>query len=217
MMNYIKRVSRLVLGLFLFAFGSYLSIQANIGLAPWDAFSMGFSIISGISYGNIVVLTGFAILGLDLIFKEKVGIGTLINIILIGKFVDMLQWIGVFPMMNNFGIGLVMLLVGQFSIAIGSYLYMGAALGCGPRDALMVALGKRLDNVHIGVIRGIIEGSALLIGWVLGAKVGIGTIIAMLGISIIIDIVFKMLKFNVKSVEHEDVAQTIKVFLTNIK
>ncbi|MBK5254184.1 MAG: hypothetical protein JJE03_06990 [Peptostreptococcaceae bacterium] len=214
MMNYLKKLSRLILGLFLFAFGSYLSIQANVGLAPWDAFSMGFSMISGISFGNIVVLAGFVILGFDLLLKEKVGIGTLINIILIGKFVDMLQWIDVFPMITNFGVGIVMLILGQFSIAFGSYLYIGAALGCGPRDALMVALGKRLDTLPIGLIRGIIEGSALLIGWVLGAKVGIGTVIAMFGISIIIQFVFKILKFDVKSVKHEDVAQTTKEFLT---
>ena len=67
-----------------------------------------------------------------------------------------------------------MLLLGQLSICIGSYFYIGASLGCGPRDALMVALGKRLPKVPIGIVRGVIEGTVLLIGWLLGAKVGIG-------------------------------------------
>ena len=69
-------------------------------------------------------------------------------------------------------LGLAMLLIGQIIICIGSYFYIGASLGCGPRDALMVALGKRLPSVPIGAIRGLLEGTVLIIGWLLGAKVG---------------------------------------------
>lgn len=208
--NYVKRTIRLIFGLFLYALGSFLSIQANIGLAPWDAFSMGGSYLTHISYGNIVVISGFVIIAIDFVFKEKIGFGTILNAILIGKFVDLIQFANIVPLMANFWLGILMLLLGQFLICVGSYFYIGASLGCGPRDALMVALGKRMPKVPIGVIRGLIEGTVLIIGWLLGAKVGIGTVISVFGIGFILQFTFKLLRFDVKIIKHESVADTVK-------
>jgi uncharacterized protein len=208
--NYVKRTIRLIFGLFLYALGSFLSIQANIGLAPWEAFSMGGAYLTHLSYGNIVVISGFVIIAIDFAFKEKIGFGTIINAILIGKFVDLIQFANIVPMMSNFWLGLLMLLLGQVAICVGSYFYIGASLGCGPRDALMVALGKRMPKVPIGAIRGLIEGTVLIIGWLLGAKVGIGTVISVFGIGFILQITFKLLRFDVKNIKHESVADTVK-------
>lgn len=141
---------------------------------------------------------------------EKIGFGTILNTILIGTFVDLIQGMAVIPQMNSFISGVLMLLLGQVSICVGSYFYIGASLGCGPRDALMVALGKRLPNVPIGIIRGLIEGTVLLIGWLLGAKVGIGTVISVFGISFILEGTFKILHFDVTNIEHESVIDTVK-------
>lgn len=209
MIHYVQRTIRLIVGLFLFALGSFFSIQANIGLAPWEAFSKGVSFQTGISYGNIVVLTGLVIIVADYLLKEKIGFGTFLNALLIGKFVDLIEWSNVVPQMTNFWLGLIMLLAGQVILCLGSYLYIGAALGCGPRDALMVAIGKRLPKVPIGVIRGIIEGTVLIIGWLLGAKVGIGTVISVFGIGFTLQFTFKLLRFDVKNVQHENVADTV--------
>ncbi|MDP4105377.1 MAG: hypothetical protein Q8935_10525 [Bacillota bacterium] len=208
--NYVKRTIRLIFGLFLYALGSFLSIQANIGLAPWEAFSMGGAYLTHISYGNIVVITGFVIIAIDFAFKEKIGFGTILNAILIGKFVDLIQFVNIVPMMTNFWLGILILLLGQVAICIGSYFYIGASLGCGPRDALMVALGKRMPKVPIGAIRGLIEGTVLIIGWLLGAKVGIGTVISVFGIGLILQFTFKILRFDVKNIKHESVADTVK-------
>jgi uncharacterized protein len=208
--NYVKRTIRLIFGLFLYALGSFLSIQANIGLAPWEAFSMGGAYLTHLSYGNIVVISGFVIIAIDFAFKEKIGFGTILNAILIGKFVDLIQFANIVPMMSNFWLGLLMLLLGQVAICVGSYFYIGASLGCGPRDALMVALGKRMPKVPIGAIRGLIEGTVLIIGWLLGAKVGIGTVISVFGIGFILQITFKLLRFDVKNIKHESVADTVK-------
>ncbi|HRV33784.1 MAG TPA: hypothetical protein P5281_05575, partial [Anaerovoracaceae bacterium] len=82
--------------------------------------------------------------------------------------------------------------------------------GCGPRDSLMTALSKRLPNAPIGVIRGIIEGSAVVVGFLLGAKIGLGTIISMFGISFIIQLVFGFLKFDVKKVRHENAVESFR-------
>lgn len=214
MKGYSVRLVRLIFGLFLFALGSFLTIQANIGLASWEAFSMGIANITGQTYGNILIISGVVILGVDVLLKEKVGFGTILNTILIGVFVDMIQAFEIIPQMHGFFSGVVMLLLGQVSICIGSFFYIGASLGCGPRDALMVALGKRLPNVPIGIVRGCIEGAVLLIGWLLGAKVGIGTVISVFGISFILETTFKLLHFDVTNVEHESVVETVKAIKT---
>lgn len=208
--SYINRFIRLLLGLFLYALGSYLTIQANIGLAPWEAFSMGVSVVTGTAYGNVVTLTGFVILLVDLLMKEKIGFGTILDMLIIGKCVDLLRWLNWVPMMQGFVPGLLLLLAGEISLCIGSYFYIGSGFSCGPRDALMVALGKRFVRAPIGLIRGLIEGSVLLIGWMLGAKVGVGTVISVFGIGFILQFTFKLLRFDVKSVEQEDVLQTLR-------
>lgn len=209
MENYIKRTSRLLFGLFLYSLGLTLSIQANVGLAPWDAFGMGVSNLTGISYGNISILTGIVILIVVAGFlKEKIGMGTILNTILIGIMVDIMQSIHLIPFMNNFFLGILMLLLSQIIVSLATYFYIGAGMGCGPRDTLMVALGKMFPKVPIGAIRGSIEGTVLLIGFILGAKVGIGTIIAVFGISFILQYTFKLLKFDIKAVVHENIFET---------
>lgn len=210
MKNYILRTVRLIFGLFLFAMGLVLSIQANIGLAPWDAFSMGISKISGISYGKIVILVGVAIIGADLLLKEKIGFGSVLNAILIGSFVDLIQAADVIPMMANFWTGTLMLLCGLALISVASYFYIGAGLGCGPRDALMVALVRRFPKVSVGWIRSLLEGSVLVIGWLLGGKVGLGTVLSVFGIGVLLDLTFKIFNFDITTINHESLIDTIK-------
>lgn len=211
--KYVSRTGKLIFGLFLFAVGSYLSIKANIGLAPWDAFNIGVSGLTGLSYGDISMYTGFVIIGVDFLLKEKIGFGTILNTILIGKFVDFLQSLHLMETLDHFWLGVALLFVGQIITCLGCYFYIGAALGCGPRDALMVALGKRLPKLPIGVIKGAIEATVLVIGWLLGAKVGLGTVISVFGISFIMQFTFKLLHFDVKEVAHESMVDTVKVFL----
>jgi uncharacterized membrane protein YczE len=203
-----KKLLRILPGLFFYGLGSYFIIQADIGLAPWEAFNAGCSAAFGISYGNFVLLSGLVILAIDALLKEKIGIGTVLNAILIGKVVDFLHFIQLVPKVQNFYMGIIILFLGQFLICIGSYLYISAGLGSGPRDSLMVALGKRLPKVPIGLVRGLIEGTVLLIGWSLGAKVGLGTALAVLSIGVIMQFTFKMLHFQVREVKHESIADT---------
>ena len=169
---------------------------------------MGVAYLTGMSYGNVVVLTGLVILVSGFALKEKIGVGTILNTILIGKFIDLIQYINIIPQQSNFWLGLLMALSGQVTICLGSYFYIGTAMGCGPRDGLMVALGKRFSKVPIGVIRGTIEGLVLVVGWLLGAKVGIGTAIYVFGIGFVLQITFKLLRFDVKNVVHESISDT---------
>ncbi|HAS84242.1 MAG TPA: hypothetical protein DCS43_16575 [Verrucomicrobia bacterium] len=210
LVSYSQRSGRLLLGLFLYALGSFLTIQANIGLAPWEAFGMGFARVGGISFGNAVVLSGFVIVVAAYLLNEKIGVGTLLNAVLIGTFVDLIQSAELIPAMANVATGIAMLVVGQFVICLGSYFYIGAGLGCGPRDSLMVAISRRFPRTPIGAIRGMIEGSALVTGWLLGAKVGLGTVISVLGIGFSLQLTFRFLKFDVRQVKHDSIGATAR-------
>lgn len=210
---YLKKLIRLVFGLFIYALGLVLCIHADIGLAPWDAFGIGISKVTGISYGNVSIITGIIILiALVLIFKDKIGFATILNTILIGVFADLIIDSGIIPYMQNFFTGVIMLITGQIIICIASYLYIGVGLGASPRDSLMVALGKKFPKLPIGAVRGTIEAAVLLIGWFLGAKVGLGTVIYVFSISFVLETTFKLLKFDVKALDHESVFDTINVF-----
>lgn len=211
MKHYCIRIAKVLLGLFLYALGIYLTVQANIGLAPWDAFSQGLSNITGIPFGTMIALSGVVILVLVVFLKERIGIGTILNTFLIGVFVNFLNGLAVIPQCHNFLLGIAMLFVGQIIICLGSYFYISPGLGCGPRDSLMVALGKRLPRIPIGTVRTGIEGIVLLIGWLLGAQVGLGTVIAVFGIGFIMQVVFKLLHFDVKALAHESLIDTLKV------
>lgn len=210
--SYFKRFIRLIFGLFLYGLGTFLSVQANVGLAPWPAFSMGLSNIGGFSFGTSVIITGAAVLVLDLFLREKIGAGTLLNTALIGSFVNLIEGLGFIPQMQSFLPGVLVLLLGQFCLCVGSYFYIGAALGCGPRDALMVALGKRLGRTPIGAVRGLLEGCVLLVGYLMGAKVGIGTVIAVFGIGFILEWTFRAFRFDVKAVRHESLLDTLRIW-----
>lgn len=213
MKQYCTRIVRVLFGLFLYALGIYFSVQANIGLAPWDAFSQGMANVTGLPFGTMITLSGVGILVLVLLLKEKIGIGTILNTLLIGVFVNFLNQMDLIPQSSNFVVGVLLLLLGQVIICFGSYFYISPGLGCGPRDSLMAALGKRMPKLPIGVVRTGLEGVALLVGWILGSKVGLGTVVSVFGIGFILQGVFCLLKFDVTTAEHESLIATGKVIL----
>lgn len=213
-MDYSRRIARALFGLLLFGAGSCCNIQANVGLGPWEAFSMGVGARLGLSFGTVLAGSGLVILVVDLLLREKIGLGTLLDIACIGPIADLLRAAGVIPVMTSFPSGIATLLTGQLLIAVGSYFYIGAGLSCGPRDALMVALCKRFPRTPIGMIRFFIEGGALLTGWLCGAKIGVGTVVAVFGISFILQAVFSLLRFDVSTIEHEDLLATARNLLS---
>lgn len=211
MSNYVIRFLRVIFGIAIYGTGVFMTIQANLGLSPWDALNMGINYATGLSFGNASVIVGLFILAADVLLGEKIGIGTLINTVMIGKMVDLFNYIDLLPKMNGFFSGIALLLSGQILICFGMYFYIGAGLGSGPRDSLMIALHRKLPRVPIGLARGLVEGTALLIGWLLGAKVGIGTLIAVFGIGFIMQGVFALVHFDPKTIRHENVMETINL------
>ena len=102
------------------------------------------------------------------------------------------------PYMQKFFPGVLMLIAGQILSCIASYLYISVGLGAGPRDSLMIGLGKKFPNTPIGIVRGSIEATVLLIGWLLGAKVGLGTVIYVFSIGFLLQTIFKLFKYSLK-------------------
>lgn len=207
-MDFIKRLTKLILGLFLYALGIMMTINANIGYSPWDVFHVGLSKTTGLSLGTISITTGFFIIILTTILGEKFGIGTVLNMLLIGIFIDIIIYLDFLPVINNIFVGIIMFIIGIEIIAFATYFYISPGFGAGPRDGLMVALSRKL-NMSIGVCRTVIEFIVALGGYFLGGMLGIGTVIAVLLVGAFVQYTFKIIGFDPRQVKHESVKDTI--------
>jgi len=207
--HFCKRFASLILGLFLFALGIVMTMNANLGYAPWDVFHKGMSNILGMSIGNASILLGLVICILVAIAGEKLGAGTLLNMVLIGVFLDLILELKVIPLMKSFPSGITLMMAGLLIISLGSFFYMGSGFGAGPRDSLMVVL-ERKTGLPVGVCRALIESSAVLFGWLMGGPVGLGTVIAAFGIGFCIQITFSLLKFETTKIRHETLRETLR-------
>ena len=209
------RVTRLFWGLFLYALGIVLTIRANVGLSPWDVFHQGLTLHLNVSMGTANILVALVIVIATVWMKEHVGFGTLSNMCSIGLFMDLLM--NLIPEMQSFFPGVAMMIGGLFVIALASFFYIGAGYGAGPRDFLMVILIKRTGK-PVGFCRGAVEGSALLFGWLLGGYAGIGTLISAFGVSLAVQLVFTLLRFDVKKIHQESFRESclrFKAFLSS--
>ena len=168
-----RRLSRLVFGLLLCGTGVAMMIDADLGLAPWDVLHQGLSNRTGVAIGTVAIFVGFAVLLMWLPLRERYGLGTLLNVLLIGLTIDVL--LAVLPDHPPMGVRLTFLIVGTFLFGPGSGFYIGAGMGPGPRDGLMTALAARSYSVR--VVRTVLELSVLAIGFVLGGSVGAGTLL----------------------------------------
>ena len=191
------------LGLMLFGLGVHLTIQADIGVAPWDALNLGLSKTFGILYGTASVIVSFAIIAVDLLLREPIGIGTVLDAVVVGKTVDLLNWLGIIPSVeDNLPVSVAVMLTGLFIMGLGQVVYMKAGLCCGPRDSLMLAINRRLKKLPVGAVSVLMMIIVLLVGWRLGGPIGIGTIVCTFGIGIMMQFAFVITRFEPKDVEH---------------
>ncbi|MDH5372453.1 MAG: hypothetical protein OEX97_05880 [Acidimicrobiia bacterium] len=176
----IRRLPRLMFGLFLFGLGLAFMVIADLGLAPWEVMHQGISNRTGIPIGTVGIITGLIVLLAWFPIGERFGIGTLANVIFIGIVIDVSLWL----LPDRLGspvLRWIAMLVGLVLVAIGSGYYIGVHLGPGPRDGLMTGLSRRTGR-PIGFVRAVIELSVLAIGWLLGGTVGAGTVAFAFGI-----------------------------------
>ena len=208
-----KRLGKLLFGLFLCALGISITITAKVGYMPWETFHGGIASTFGIAIGTASVYVGLAIGVLSMILGEKIGIGTICNMVLIGLMTNVILDAGFLPHSDNYLIGILILLVGIETFALGSYFYIGSGFGAGPRDSLMVAL-KRITKLPIGVCRSSLELTVVFIGWRLGGLIGLGTVISAFGIGFFVQTTFHLMKFDPTTIHHENLQDTAKRLLS---
>ncbi len=206
-----------ILALFINGFGVHLTIKANIGAAPWDVLNLGLSNSLGILYGTASIGVSVAILMIDISIKESIGLAMFIDAIVVGKSVDFFNYLDFVPTPSTLPASIAMLFAGLFVIGYTQFFYMKAALGCGPRDTLLVGLKRHLPKIPIGIISIVLLSSATLIGYLLGGPVGIGTIICALFQGPIMAFAFKTLHFDATSIKHENLFQSFAVITTSIR
>ncbi len=199
-------------GLFIFAFGVYLSIQANIGANPWDVLGLGLSRTFGVKFGTATVGLSFAVLAADLLLREHIGIGTVLDALLVGKAVDLFNWLGIVPAQESMLTGIPIMLAGLAVEGFAQVLYMRASLGCGPRDTLLVGLGRRMPKLPLGLISVCILAVVTLAGWLFGGPVGVGTMISAGLCGPIMQLVFRVMRFDATAVKHQGIVGSARVF-----
>ena len=202
---------KIAAGLSVFAFGVHLTIWASIGLAPWDCLGMGIALHTPLNYGLAMTAVSVLILGIDLLLGERIGFGTVIDALLTGNLVQMWSDLNPFPENENPFLGAALMLTGFVFMALGMWIYMREGQGCGPRDSLLVGLGRRMPKVPIGVVEILLWGAALLLGWLLGGPVGFGTLLSTFGAGAVMQAVYAVVRFDPRSVRHRDAAETLRI------
>ncbi len=175
----LHRLPGLLAGLVAFGLGIALMAQAGLGLGPWEAFHQGIGQHTGLELGTVSILLGIPILLLWWPLGERPGIGTLLNVALIGTATNL--GISLIPAVSGVPAQLAMMLAGVAVIGLGSGLYLAADLGPGPRDGLMTGLHNRF-GWSIRRARTVVEVVVLMAGWALGGTIGVGTVVFALGI-----------------------------------
>ena len=209
----IRQWIRIVLGLLVFSLGVHLTIKANIGLAPWDCLGMGVANHTPLNYGLAMTVMSVIILGIDLLLKERIGYGTVIDALLTGNFVQMFNDVDSLPENKSMILGIGIMLAGFVFMALGMWIYMRGEQCCGPRDSLLVGLGKRLPKVPIGIVGMILWVTVLLAGWLLGGPVGIGTLISAFGAGLVMQVIYNLLRFEPRKVKHRDILTVTRMLV----
>ena len=167
----------LVVGLFLFAAGVVAMLESKLGLSPWDVLHQGIARHTPLTFGEANIAVGIVVLALAWSLGGRPGIGTIANAVLVGGFIQLLTSLHAVTSLSHDSLGVraPLLVLGIALIGIGSAFYIGADLGAGPRDTLML-VGVHRTRFRLGVVRAAIEVSALAIGIVLGGTFGVGTV-----------------------------------------
>ncbi|WP_410810924.1 YczE/YyaS/YitT family protein [Micromonospora sp. 067-2] len=170
----VRRLTQLYVGLALYGIGMALMIHSDLGLNPWDVFHQGLAKLTGLSFGTVTIALGALVLLLWIPLRQRPGLGTVSNVVVIGLVVD--ATLALLPAGGPLGVRIALLVTGILAIAAATGLYLGAQLGPGPRDGLMTGIVARRPGWSIRLVRTVIEVTVLALGWLLGGTVGWGTV-----------------------------------------
>lgn len=168
-----RRWVQLLLGLFLYGIAISLMVRAAVGLSPWDVLAQGISIRTGIPFGFVTNIVGVFVLLLWIPIRERLGVGTVLNALLVGPSAEVGLWL--IPEQTELWVRIPMFAAGLLLLAVATGMYIGARFGPGPRDGLMTGIHRKF-GVRIWIVRTSIEVVVLIIGWILGGNVGFGTL-----------------------------------------
>ncbi|MEO6207150.1 MAG: hypothetical protein ABIP77_04270 [Candidatus Limnocylindrales bacterium] len=182
---------RLIVGLLCFGLGIGLMVESGLGLGPWEALHQGVARQVGLEIGTVSVLLGIPILVLWWPLGERPGIGTLLNVVLIGTSTNVTIAIVPTPPVDALALRVALMAVGILAIGFGSGIYLSTDLGAGPRDGLMTGLHHRF-GWSIRNARAVVELTVLGIGWALGGTVGLGTVVFAVGIGPLVQLALRV-------------------------
>ena len=194
-------------GLAFFGIGIAFFVKSTLGVPPWDVFHSGVSKHTGLGLGTVLIIVAFFVLLLWIPLRLRPGIGTILNAVEIGLVENIAQ--DLLPDTSNIAVRIAFMAAGMLCIAAGSGFYIGAELGSGPRDGLMLGLNKRF-GISVRLARTVVEVTVMIIGILLGGKIGIGTFVFAFGIGPLVQImlkVFRMSNAQVAAAEGEAIEQ----------
>lgn len=183
--------------------------DAGLGMSPWGVFHVGVTNHTPLTLGQVTQFVGLIILILSLSIKVIPGVGSIGNMIFIGVFIDIIDSLNIISTPNTIIGRVIMLAFGVFISGWATYFYLKVRLGAGPRDGLMEGLVK-LTNKPVWLIRGVIELTALTIGYLLGGPVGIGTLIAATTIGFSVEFAFRVGRYDTENGVHTDLVLLYK-------
>ena len=191
-----RQLVALFAGFICLSFGIYLTMLSLKGLSSWGVFHDGFSNLADwLTFGIVTQIVGVVILTVSIVFlKTKIGMGTILNIIIVGPLIDLFEYIHPIPNEQNW-VGYIILAIGILFTTFGRSLYISAKLGPGPRDGLFVGL-TALTGIKVKYVKITIEFIVLLIGILLGGQSGIGTVIMIIASGYLVQYFFRILKYN---------------------
>jgi uncharacterized membrane protein YczE len=190
--TFVRDLVVIQIGFALFGLAIATLIRANLGTSPWVMLEVAFAQITGLTPGTLSVIIGFVVLVGAMLMRERIGWGTLGNILCIGPWEDVGLYL-IPSVRDNLPVQFVMLLISIIGIGMASAIYIGVDAGAGPRDSLMLAV-KRVSSWNLRRARGTIEVILVLLGWLLGGPIGIGTLVFALLIGPSVQAGFRLLK-----------------------
>ena len=202
----IQRILKLLIGLFIAAIGITTMLRANIGLPPWDVLHMGITKVIPVSMGQAIIIVSVILTLIGVLLGEKIGVGTICNMFLVGTFIDLIINSQIIPQGKNFIIGFLMLNLGLMILAIGTVIYMSCELGCGSKDGVTMGINKRI-NQPVKYVRAGLEMLAIIIGMFMGAEFSLVTIYSALVFGFLMQFSFKILKCNASNLKHRSIKE----------
>lgn len=196
--TFLRRLPSLFLGFFLFGLGIVANLQSNLGMMPWGVLHVGLAKVTPLTIGQASQLVGLVVIFISCVLGFTPGFGTLANMFFVGLFVDLWMSWNLIPPQFELPGQIFLLLSSIVIFGLGSLFYLRVQLGAGPRDGLMLGLVKKLDK-PVAYIRAAIEVTVLILGFLLGGPVGVGTAVVALTMGYSVQFLFKLGRFNSKS------------------